>query len=122
MSPNQLLLSYALRYPGWIVLDILLGFSSALFNGVNPTLIVPLVLGFLGKETISLKGGPPIIEKLLSLFGSGKEGNQLLLMVIVVVLAIILKNATNYINVLASSHLSRQLVNDIRKEGIQLLL
>jgi subfamily B ATP-binding cassette protein MsbA len=122
MSPNRLLLSYALRYPGWIVLNIILGFSSALFNGVSTTLIVPLVLGFLGKETISLQGGPPIIEKLLSPFSSGQEGNQLLLMVIVVVLAIILKNATNYINVLASSHLSRQLVNDIRKEGIQLLL
>jgi subfamily B ATP-binding cassette protein MsbA len=73
MSPNRLLLSYALRYPGWIVLNIILGFSSALFNGVSTTLIVPLVLGFLGKETISLQGGPPIIENLLSPFSSGKK-------------------------------------------------
>ncbi len=122
MSPNQLLLSYALRYPGWIVLTVLLGFSCALFNGVSTTLIVPLVLGFLGQENINLQEGPPIIRKTLALFSGGEGGNRLGMMLAVVILAIILKNVTGYINTLVSSYLSRKLVNDVRKEGIKLLL
>jgi len=122
MSPNQLLLSYALRYPGWIILTIALGFSSALFNGVSTTLIVPLVLGFLGQESINLEGSPPLIRKTLSLFVTGEGSNHLTVMVVVVIFAIILKNLTGYVNLLVSSYLSRQLVNDIRKEGIKLLL
>ncbi len=121
MSPNQLLLSYALRYPSWIVLTMILGFSSALFNGVSSTLIVPLVLGFLGKGDINLKVGPPIIQKILSLF-SGGEGNNLMVMTGVVVLAIVLKNVAVYLNAIVSGHLSRKLVKDIRKEGIKLIL
>jgi subfamily B ATP-binding cassette protein MsbA len=122
MSPNQLLLSYALRYPVWIVLTILLGFSSALFNGVSTTLIVPLLLGFLGQGSINFSGGPPIIRKTLSVFSTSEGDNRLALMFGVVILAILLKNVAGYVNTLVSSHLSRKLVNDLRKEGIKLLL
>ncbi|HEY9890743.1 MAG TPA: ABC transporter ATP-binding protein [Candidatus Sericytochromatia bacterium] len=122
MSPNRLLLSYALRYPGWILLTVLLGFSSAIFNGVSITLIVPLILGFLGKENVDFQSSPPILQKLLSLFDQGEGSNRLLVMVIVVVFAIVLKNVANYVTLLASSDLSRKLVNDIRKEGVKLLL
>ncbi|HEY9598078.1 MAG TPA: ABC transporter ATP-binding protein, partial [Cyanophyceae cyanobacterium] len=87
MSPNKLLLSYALRYPIWIVCSIILGFSSALFNGVSATLIVPLLLGFLGQKNLHLGGGPPIIRKILSFFSGGEGGNNLVLMVAVVFLA-----------------------------------
>ena len=121
MSPNRLLLSYALRYPGWIALTIVLGFSSALFNGVSITLMVPLILGFLGKDNINLQGLPPLIHKMLSVFDTG-DSNRLLIMVTVVILAIVIKNIANYVNVLASSYLSTKLVNDIREEGIKLLL
>ncbi|HEY9666964.1 MAG TPA: ABC transporter ATP-binding protein [Coleofasciculaceae cyanobacterium] len=122
MSPNQLLLRYALRYPGWVVFAIIIGFSSALFNGVSTTLIVPLVLGFLGKEDITLSGGPPIIQKIFSLFDRGEGNYSLIIMVIVVFLAIVLKNIAVYLNSIVSANLSRQLVKDIRKEGIRLLL
>ncbi|HEY9653010.1 MAG TPA: ABC transporter transmembrane domain-containing protein, partial [Coleofasciculaceae cyanobacterium] len=122
MSPNKLLLSYALRYPLWIVSTIILGFSSALFNGVSATLIVPLLLGFLGQTNLNLGGGPPIIRKMLSLFSGGEGGNNLILMVAVVFMAIVLKNIASYINSLVASSLSRRLVNDIRKEGLRLLL
>jgi subfamily B ATP-binding cassette protein MsbA len=101
---------------------VLLGFSCALFNGVSTTLIVPLVLGFLGQENINLQEGPPIIRKTLALFAGGEGGNRLGMMLAVVILAIILKNVTGYINTLVSSYLSRKLVNDVRKEGIKLLL
>lgn len=122
MSPSKLLLSYALRYPFWIICTIILGFSSALFNGVSATLIVPLLLGFLGQKNLNLGGGPPIIRKILSFFSGGEGGNNLALMVAVVFLAIVLKNIASYINSLVASSLSRRLVNDIRKEGIKLLL
>src|SRR5919202_437345 len=122
MSPNQLLLSYALRYPGWIILTILLGFSSALFNGVSATLIVPLVLSFLGKEHLDLKAVPTNIQKILSIFNRGDETNNLMVMVSVVVLLIVLKNIAVYVNCIVSGNLSRRLVKDIRKEGLKLLL
>jgi subfamily B ATP-binding cassette protein MsbA len=122
MSPNQLLFKYALRYPGWICLAILLGFSSALFNGVSTTLIVPVVLGFLGKGDIGLNGGPPIIQKILSLFDSDEGSYSLLIMVVTVLMAIVLKNLAVYINSIVSANLSRKLTNEIRKEAIRLLL
>ncbi len=122
MSPKQLLLSYALRYPGWIILTIILGFSSALFNGVSTTLVVPLVLGLLGKGEINLQGGPPIIQKILTLFDGGSGGNTLALMAVVIVLAIAFKNLAIYFSALASGCLSRKLVRDFRNEGIRLLL
>jgi subfamily B ATP-binding cassette protein MsbA len=43
-------------------------------------------------------------------------------MAIVVILAIVLKNVTSYLNSLVASALSRRLVNDIRKAGIKLIL
>lgn len=122
MSPNRLLLSYALRYPIWIVLTILLGFSTAIFNGVSTTLIVPLVLSFLGQNAASLNGGPPLIQKALTFFGDEGGRDRLALMLVVVILAIVLKNVASYATVLVSSSLARQLVNDIRKAGIKLLL
>ena len=122
MSPNQILLSYALRYPVWIVLTILFGFSSALFNGVSSALIVPLVLGLLGQETFNLSGGPPIVQKALSIFDPREEGNRIWLMLLIVILAIILKNVASYFNSIVSSSLTRKLVNALRKEGISLLL
>ncbi|MBD2015548.1 ABC transporter ATP-binding protein [Microcoleus sp. FACHB-53] len=122
MSSNQLLLRYALRYPGWIVLTIILGSSSALFNGVSTTLIVPLVLGFLGKEDINLNVGPPAIQKILAFFDRGDDRTSILFMVAVVVLGIILKNVAVYLNAIVSANLSRKLVRDIRDEGLKLLL
>jgi subfamily B ATP-binding cassette protein MsbA len=122
MSPNQLLLSYALRYPRWLVLNFILGCSSAFFNGVSTTLIVPLILGLLGKENIILKSGPPLLQKILSIFDKGDGSNNITAMVAVVVLMIILKNVASYLNSIVSGRLSKKLVKDIRKEAIKLLL
>lgn len=122
MSPYKLLIKYALRYPLWIFLTIIIGFSSALFNGVSTTLIVPLVLGFLGREDIGIQGGPPIIQRILSFFEDGEGNQSLLAMVGIVVLAIVLKNLAVYLNALVSANLSRQLVRNIRKEAIRLIL
>ncbi|NEQ71416.1 MAG: ABC transporter ATP-binding protein, partial [Symploca sp. SIO2D2] len=122
MSPNKLLLSYASRYPVWIVLTIILGFSSAIFNGISVTLIVPLVIGFLSKDSLDLDAGPPLIRNMLSFFGNSESDNGIILMFAAVILAIILKNLTSYVTSLVSFSLAKRLVNDIRKAGIKLIL
>jgi subfamily B ATP-binding cassette protein MsbA len=121
MSSNKLLLHFALRYPGWIVATVVLGFSGALFNGVSTMLIVPVVLGFLGQD-VNLKGTPPVLQQAFSSFDHQAGDSRLLVMMGVVLLAILLKNITSYISTLSSSHLSRSLVNEIRKDGLKLLL
>lgn len=121
MSPNRLLLKFALRYPTWIVITIVLGFSGALFNGVSTTLIVPVVLGFLGQE-INLAGGPPVLRRVMSVFDGMAGDNRFYLMMACILVAIILKNIAGYANSLASSHLLRQLTNAIRKDGLKLVL
>lgn len=121
MSPNQLLIRYALRYPLWNIVTIALGFSGALFNGVSTTLIVPVILSFLGQNVV-LDSGPPIIRNILSVFDKAPERYRLILMLGAILLAIALKNLIGYINSLSSGHLSRLLMNDLRKEGLRILL
>jgi subfamily B ATP-binding cassette protein MsbA len=121
MVPNQLLLQFALRQPLRLTSTIVLGFSGALFNGVSTMLIVPVVLGFLGQD-VSFKGGPPILHKLLTGFDGLPPNTRLYAMMGVVLLVILLKNVTGYISALSSSALSRSLVNEIRKDGLKLLL
>jgi subfamily B ATP-binding cassette protein MsbA len=121
MSPNQLLIKYALRYPLWNFITIVLGFSGALFNGVSTTLIVPVVLSFLGQDVV-LNSGPPIIRRILGLFSGAPEQYRLLLMLGAILFAIALKNITGYISSLAGGHLARLLVNDLRKSGLRILL
>ncbi len=120
MSPNKLLLKFALRHPVWVTLTIVLGFSGALFNGVSTVLVVPVILGFLGQDA-SLKGAPPVLQPIFSVLSGGNNSN-LLLMTGVILVAIALKNVTTYASTLASSHLSRSLVNEIRQDGLKLLL
>lgn len=121
MSPKQLLVKFALQYPGLIVLTIILGFSSAIFNGVSTALIIPLLLAFIGQDSI-FKGGPPILQKLLSLFDGFPENMRLTAMFGAVFLAIIFKNLANLASTIIGGHLSRSLVNNMRLEGIKLLL
>ncbi|MBD2082028.1 ABC transporter ATP-binding protein [Leptolyngbya sp. FACHB-17] len=121
MSPNRLLLQFALRRPLWIGLTIVLGFSGALFNGVSMMLIIPVVLGLLGEE-VNLKGAPPILQKVFSSMAASGGESQFLSMLGLILLAILLKNVTSYVSTLSSGHLSRSLVSDIRKEGLRLLL
>lgn len=122
MSPsNKLLLSLALRYPVWIVINILLGFSGALFNGVSTALIVPVFMSLLGQELI-LETGPPIIRKLLSPFEGMPAHQKLLAMAGVIVGFIILKNLAVYASNLASNALSRKLTSNLQEEGLKLLL
>lgn len=122
MSPsNKLLLRLALRYPLRIVVNILLGFSGALFNGVSTALIVPVFMSLLGQEVV-LETGPPIIRKLLAPFAGMAPNQKLLAMAAVIVGFIILKNLAVYASNLASNALSRKLTSDLQEEGLKLLL
>ena len=121
MSANKLLLKFARRYPGRIILTVMLGFSGALFNGISTTLIVPVLLSFL-EETIELRGAPPLIKTLMHPFEGMPENQRLMLMTGAIVLAIFLKNVASYINTLVATSLTRSLTSDLRQEGVGLLL
>ncbi|MEL7037384.1 MAG: ABC transporter ATP-binding protein [Cyanobacteria bacterium J06592_8] len=122
MSPNfSFLLKYAKHYPLKIFLTIVLGFSGAIFNGVSTTLIVPVVLTFLGQD-LELVTGAPIIKALLAPFENIPETYRLGVMAGAIIFAVALKNLTTYIGRLVSGSLQRSLVSDLRKDGVKLLL
>jgi|JFJP01.1.fsa_nt_gi ABC-type multidrug transport system, ATPase and permease components len=121
MSNQKYLVEYARRYPLKILLTVLLGFSSAIFSGVSTTLIVPVVLNFLGQE-MELKGAPPLIQKIMAPFGDIPPSYRLGLMAGAILLALILKNLTTYWSSLISSSLGRALTCDMREAGLKLML
>ncbi len=121
MSANYLLFSFALRYPFLVVSTIILGFSGAVFNGISTTLIVPLILGFLGQSSFAISGLPPLIRNILTPLHISSD-KETIYLTIIVLLAISLKNLAGYINILVSSRLAQLLVNSMRKDGLKLLL
>ncbi len=121
MSANYLLFSFALRYPFLVISTIILGLSGAIFNGISTTLIVPLILGFLGQSNFAISRLPPLIGNIfLPLHISPDQ--ETVFLTVVVLLAISLKNLAGYINILVSSRLSQLLVNAMRKDGLTMLL
>ncbi len=122
MSSRLILLKFALRSPILIVMTIILGFSGAIFNGVSTASIIPLLLAFIGEENTLFKAGPPMIEKFMSWYDGFTGDGRLFAMFVTVLLAIILKNGAGVANTLVSGHLSRSLINNMRLEGLQLLL
>ncbi|MBD2003879.1 MULTISPECIES: ABC transporter ATP-binding protein [Cyanophyceae] len=121
MSSSKLLLKFARRYPAWIVLTIILGFSGGLFNGVSTALIAPIILNFLGQQ-IDLKSGPPILKFIMSPFDGVPSDYRLIVMAAAIVAIIVLKNLATYGSSLVSSSLSRALTSDLREAGVQMLL
>jgi subfamily B ATP-binding cassette protein MsbA len=122
MSANKLLIELARKYPFRILLNAILGFSGALFNGVSMVLLVPVFLLLLGRSEDLGNTGPKIIQYLLTPFAQLPEQYQLPVMVLTVLLAIILKNVTSYFNSLSSSSLSRALTADLQESGLKLIL
>ena len=122
MTYRQLLLRYAAKNPFLIIISVIFSSSSALFNGISTTLLVPIVLEILGEGTLNLEEGPPLLQKLLSLFDGFSGETRLLVMVVSVLLLIILKDIMNYAKSLTGGYLHRSLANGMRLEGIQMLL
>ncbi|WP_373538103.1 ABC transporter ATP-binding protein [Microcoleus sp.] len=121
MSANKLLLKFARRYPGRILLTVILGFSGALFSGISTTLIVPVLLNFLD-EAVELRGAPTLIKTLMYPFEGMPENQRLMLMTAAIFVAIFLKNIASYINTLVATSLTRSLTFDLREAGLRLLL
>jgi subfamily B ATP-binding cassette protein MsbA len=126
MSSHKLLLKFAKRHPGWILISVALGFSGALFNGISTVLIVPILLNFLGLDLPEeeLPGGssPAAIERLMSPFSSLPEDLRVYVMTGTILLTLILKNLAGYSSTLSNGHLSRLLTNSLRREGLRVLL
>lgn len=121
MSPNRLLFKFAARYPLLIAQTIAFDVSGAFFNGIGTTLIVPLLLVFLG-QPLELPGAPPLLRSLLSTFDGVSPQYKVPLITITVLLAIVFKNASVYGSALVSGSLARKLVLSIRQEAIDILL
>ncbi|MEH2373207.1 ATP-binding cassette domain-containing protein [Nostoc sp.] len=121
MSNNKLLVKFAKPYPARIFFTILFGFSSALFNGVGTTLIVPVILQIVG-QPVDLTGAPPIIKAIVSPFDQIPQSYRLAVMAGSIIFTIILKNLAGYVGTLVSSSLTRTLTSDMREAGLKLLL
>lgn len=121
MSSKHLLIYLVHRHPGLIILNVLFGFSGALFNGISTALIIPVLLSFLG-QPVATKGAPPIIQSLLEPFQTVAGDYNLLLMTAAILLMIVLKNLAAYCNALVSGMLKRATANDLRDQGLKLLL
>jgi subfamily B ATP-binding cassette protein MsbA len=117
----RVLVRLALRYPSRIFLNILLGFSGALFNGVSTALIVPVVIRILGQE-LPAEENAPIIQKLLDLFSGIPIAYQSFAMAGSILGLIILKDLAVYASNLANSALSRRLNIDLQQQELKLLL
>jgi ABC-type multidrug transport system fused ATPase/permease subunit len=118
---SKLVFTYTWRYPIWMILTVILGFSEALFNGVSTTLIVPVILSFLGLK-IPTGNAPPILKALLTPFDGVPETYRLVVMTATIVLLIVLKNAVSYCSTLVSGALKRAMSNDMKEEGLRILL
>jgi ATP-binding cassette, subfamily B, bacterial MsbA len=121
MPTQHLLFKLAQRHPHLIFANIVLGFSGALFNGIGTALIIPVLLNFLG-QPIASKGAPPLMQFLLAPFQTDSGEYSSLLLTGAVVLMISLKNLAAYCNTLVSGLLKRTMTNDLREQGLKLLL
>ncbi|MFO7029255.1 ABC transporter ATP-binding protein [Limnospira fusiformis CCALA 023] len=121
MSDHKFISRFIRQYPLMITGNIILGFSGALFNGVNTALIVPVVLQITGQE-IDVDNAPQIIRVLLSPFDSIPEQYRLSVMLFAIIFTIILKNLTLYCRSLLSVAFIKSLTNTIKSEMLQTLL
>jgi ATP-binding cassette, subfamily B, bacterial MsbA len=121
MSSGKILFNLSRQYPKLFFLSVLLGFSGAVFNGIGTTLIIPVLLGFLG-QPMAVKGAPPMLKGLLAPFQQGAGEYNLVLMTGAILLLILLKNLANYANALVSAALKQSLSSGLQEEGLRLLL
>lgn len=122
MTSNRLLYRLLRQSWIWIVAAIALGFSGAIFNGIGITLIIPLILTFLGIDFAGSGNLPPVFSSISSILESYPENYRILFLLACVVISIILKNITGYANSVTAGVLTRRFTSTLRKEGFQLLL
>jgi ATP-binding cassette, subfamily B, bacterial MsbA len=121
MASGKILFGLSRQYPKLFSLSVLLGFSGAVFNGVGTTLIIPVLLGFLG-QPLAMKGAPPLLKGMMTPFQTGAGEYNLAIMTGTILILILLKNAANYANALVSGALKRSLSSGLQEQGLRLLL
>jgi subfamily B ATP-binding cassette protein MsbA len=122
MSSWKFLVCYARRFPLLIATAFVLSFVCAIFNGIGTALIVPLLFSGLSGIPAELDKAPPIINKMMSLFEGVPDDTKSLLVFGILLGAIVLKNATQYLSSLVGGHLSRSMTNSMKLDGLKLLL
>jgi ATP-binding cassette, subfamily B, bacterial MsbA len=121
MTSRKFLLSLAQRHLRLLILSVVLGFSGGLFNGVSTALIIPVLLGFLGQE-IPVNGIPAVVRNVLSPLQNSSGEYSLPWLATAVILLILLKNGAGYAASISSNALRRSLIDDLKRQGLRLLL
>lgn len=121
MSKRRLLWNLARKHPALIAMSVLFGFSGALFGGVGTTLLVPVILRFVGQDAL-LKEGPPILKLIFAPFQNLPDDYQAIAMAGAVVCVIAIKNLASFLGLYTSSLLQRRITTDLRLEGCKMLL
>ncbi|HEY9889410.1 MAG TPA: ABC transporter ATP-binding protein [Candidatus Obscuribacterales bacterium] len=121
VSQSQFIFRLAKQYPGLIFISIILGFSGALFNGVNVALIFPILIQLLGQDA-QYRNLPAVLQWFVRPFEAIPEEYRLAVMLLTILGTIVLKGIVNYLNTLCNVALRRRLVNTVREQGFQILM
>lgn len=122
MSANKFLIDLAKKEPLFIVISTILSLSSAIFNGVSTALLIPILVVFLNDGDFSnIPKRPPILKQFFTFFDRFEGDSKIIILIALVIGAIVLKNATNYLNLWLGNYYTKVLVNNMRFQGFSLL-
>jgi len=121
ISSREFVFSYLKKYPLPVIGNIVLGFSGAIFNGINTALIIPVVLQIVGQE-VQLAGAPPALKLIFSPFESIPERYRLVVMLTAIVLTIVLKEGVNYLRSIVAAAYKRRITNSMKIDILSTLL
>ena len=123
MSSNRFIWKIAKDRPSFIFGTLFLTLSSAIFNGVGTALLIPVLVVFLSEgEDYSLPNSPSALQKIFSVFDVFDGPQKLIIMLGSIVVILILKNLTSYLNNLLANYHTKHLVTEMRRDGFDLLL
>ncbi|MDJ1182026.1 ABC transporter ATP-binding protein [Roseofilum casamattae] len=120
-SSRKFVFKYLRKYPFHLLGNVALGFSGAIFNGINTALIIPVILQIIGQE-VELKGAPPALKIILSPFDSIPENYRLAVMLGAIILTIVLKEGVNYTRMVLAAAYKRRITNSMKIDIMSTLL
>jgi ATP-binding cassette, subfamily B, bacterial MsbA len=122
MTANKFLIDLGKKEPLFIVSSTILSLSSAIFNGVSTALLIPILVVFLGDGNFTnIPQKPAILKDFFTFFDRFEGDSKIIILIGLVIGAIVLKNATNYLNLWLSNYYTKVLLNNMRFQGFSLL-
>jgi ATP-binding cassette, subfamily B, bacterial MsbA len=119
MPAYNFLFQFIRQYPHFVGATIVLSAAAAFLNGIGTALIIPILLELLDHSTTQkLPGVIQAIFRVLNLSADRRPVS----MVALVLGILLLKNIASYLSTLTSAKLKRLVANQIRRQGINLLL